>query len=187
MHYEVRAVRADEWRQVRDLRLAALQDPVADIAFLETYETAAAQPDAFWRQRAEGAAEGSDGVRQFVALGADGSWLGSVTVLVERHTDDVRFGAPATVDQTHVVGVFVRPEARASGVADALFRAALDWSWALPEPVVQRVRLYVHERNDRAAAFYRRAGFVPSGETVLLDGDPASRQVEYVVPRPPEA
>ncbi len=75
MDYEVRAVRADEWRQVRELRLAALQDPVADIAFLETYETAVDLPDAFWQQRAEGAAEGADGVRQFVAEAADGSWL----------------------------------------------------------------------------------------------------------------
>ncbi|WP_236241474.1 GNAT family N-acetyltransferase [Streptomyces sp. CC228A] len=184
MDYEVRAVRADEWRQVRELRLAALQDPVADIAFLETYETAVDRPDAFWQQRAEGAAEGADGVRQLVAKAADGSWLGSVTVLVERRADDVRIGAPPEADQTHLVGVFVRPEARGRGVADALFRAALEWSWSLREPVVRRARLYVHERNDRAAAFYQRAGFVQSGQTALLDGDPASRQVEYEVPRP---
>ncbi|WP_433609036.1 GNAT family N-acetyltransferase [Dactylosporangium sp. CA-139114] len=43
------------------------------------------------------------------------------------------------MQQTHVVAVFVRPEARGSGLAEALFRAALEWSWAVPEPHIERV------------------------------------------------
>ncbi|MYV59587.1 GNAT family N-acetyltransferase, partial [Streptomyces sp. SID4931] len=48
MDYVMRVVRADEWPQVRQLRLEALRDPAAPVAFLESYEDAAAQPDAFW-------------------------------------------------------------------------------------------------------------------------------------------
>ena len=67
----------------KELRLAALQDPVAAIAFLETYEQALTQPDEFWQGRSAGAAEGVS-VRQFIGEDAAGRWLGTVTVLVSR-------------------------------------------------------------------------------------------------------
>ncbi|MEV5973648.1 GNAT family N-acetyltransferase [Streptomyces sp. NPDC051921] len=185
MDFSVRTIRADEWERAREIRLAALQDPVAPIAFLETHEGASAQPDSFWQGRTEGASESGDGrVRQFVAETPDGRWVGTVSVLVERPSDEVRFGEPAKVDQTHVVGVFVRPEARGAGVIDALFRAAVEWSWTLPEPEIQRVRLYVHEDNARAAAFYQRFGFVATGDTVAMPGDTSAVEVEYEFPRP---
>ena len=38
--YVIRSVRADEWRAAKELRLVALRDPVAQVAFLETYEEA---------------------------------------------------------------------------------------------------------------------------------------------------
>ncbi len=71
-------------------------------------------------------------------------------------------------------------------MAEELFRAAVAWSWALREPVVRRVRLYVHERNSRASAFYRRVGFVPSGRAIPMEGDPDAVELEYEVWRPGE-
>ncbi|MEU3481448.1 GNAT family N-acetyltransferase [Streptomyces sp. NPDC033754] len=187
MDYSIRTLRADEWEKARELRLAALQDPAAHLAFLDTYADAVERPDSFWQERAAGASESGDGaVRQFVAEAADGRWVGSVTVLVERASGDAVFGAAAKVDQTHIVGVYVRPEARGSGVIDGLFRAAVEWSWTLSDPVVERVRLYVHEDNARAAAFYRRFGFVASGARVTLDSgvSAGAEEVEYELPRP---
>ncbi|MEU7008302.1 GNAT family N-acetyltransferase [Streptomyces sp. NPDC046332] len=183
MDYSIRVIRADEWEKTRELRLAALQDPVAKIAFLDSPEAAAARPDAFWQERAEGASESGTSVRQFVAEAPDGSWVGTISVLVERPSDEVRFGEAAKVDQTHIVGVYVRPEARGTGVIDALFRAGVEWSWSLPEPVVRRVRLYVHEDNARAAAFYRRFGFVATGDRVAVPGDDSAHEVEYEIRR----
>ncbi|MET7369289.1 GNAT family N-acetyltransferase [Streptomyces sp. NPDC005566] len=182
MEHVIRAVRAEEWPLAREIRLDALQDPVASVAFAETYEHATAMPDAFWQQRTTDAADGAQ-VRQFIAEAPDGRWVGTASVLVERPAQEVRFGEAAEVDQAHVVGVFVRPEARGSGVVDALFGAAVDWAWSLSAPRVQRVRLYVHEHNPRAAAFYRRFGFVPSGRTVPAPHDPAARELEYVIER----
>ncbi|NUK06342.1 GNAT family N-acetyltransferase [Streptomyces lunaelactis] len=182
MDYVIRGVRAEEWVKARELRLAALQDPVAPIAFLETYEQAVERPDGFWQERTARAAEGIAG-RQFIAEGPDGQWAGTVSVLVERPAGDVRFGEVAKVDQTHLVGVFVRLEARGAGVAEALFEAALEWSWSLAGPPVERVRLYVHEHNERAAAFYRRVGFVPSGDSVPVPGDSSARELELEVLR----
>ncbi|MFB7919046.1 GNAT family N-acetyltransferase [Streptomyces sp. NPDC056061] len=185
MEHVMRVVRADEWRAVKELRLAALQDPVAPVAFLETYEQGAAHSDAFWQDRALGGSEDGDGeVRQFVAEAPDGRWDGSVTVLIERPDAGVRFGATADVHQAHVVGVFVRPEARGAGLAEELFRVATDWAWSLGEPPIERVRLYVHEDNPRAAAFYRRIGFVPTGKTEPVPGDPSAREIEYAVGGP---
>ncbi|MFE2023539.1 GNAT family N-acetyltransferase [Streptomyces sp. NPDC059499] len=182
MEHVIRAVRAEDWPLAREIRLAALQDPVASVAFAETYEHAVAMPDTFWQQRTTDAADGVQ-VRQFVAEAPDGRWVGTASVLVERPAQEVRFGEAAEVDQAHVVGVFVRPEARGGGVADALFGAAVDWAWSLSAPRVERVRLYVHEHNPRAAAFYRRFGFVPSGRTVPAPDDPAARELEFVIER----
>jgi len=185
MEHVTRVVRADEWALVKELRLAALRDPAAPIAFLETYEQSAAQPDAFWQGRAlSGSEDGNGEVRQFVAVAPDGRWDGSVTVLIERPEAQPRFGEAAEIHQAHVVGVFVRPEARGRGLAEELFRAGMDWAWSLGEPRIERVRLYVHEDNARAAAFYRRIGFTPTGETVPMPGDPSARELEYAVGRP---
>ncbi|MEV4920534.1 GNAT family N-acetyltransferase [Streptomyces tirandamycinicus] len=182
MEHRIRAVRAGEWEKAREIRLAALQDPVAPIAFLDTYEHAEGRPAGYWQETTDAAASGV-GFRQFVAEDAEGRWVGTVTVMVEGPADDVRFGEPAKVDQTHLVGVFVRPEARGTGVTEGLFRAAVGWSWALTEPPVERVRLYVHERNGRAMAFYRRFGFVPSGDSVPVPSDPSVREFEYELRR----
>ncbi|MGV9691071.1 GNAT family N-acetyltransferase [Streptomyces sp. NPDC003444] len=185
MDYLVRAVRGDEWEKAREIRLAALRDPVAHLAFLDTYEAAVERPDSFWREWTEASSESGEGkVRQFVAEEPDGSWAGTITVRVERPSDGVRFGGPVKADQTHVVGVYVRPRARGTGVIDALFRAGVEWSWSLAEPVVERVRLYVHEENARAAAFYRRFGFTATGERVAVPGDGSAEEVEHELRRP---
>ncbi|MER5746468.1 GNAT family N-acetyltransferase [Streptomyces sp. NPDC059913] len=185
MEHVVRTVRAEEWPQVKELRLAALRDPVAPVAFLETYEQGVTRSDAFWRERALNASEaGSGEVRQFVAVAPDGRWDGSVTVLIERPDAELAFGERVDVHQAHVVGVFVRSGARGAGLAEELFRAATEWAWSLAEPRIERVRLYVHEDNPRAAAFYRRIGFVPTGSTVPVPGDPSAREIEHVVERP---
>ncbi|PCG81874.1 GNAT family N-acetyltransferase [Streptomyces sp. WZ.A104] len=182
MDYVMRAVRAEEWPLARQLRLDALKDPAAPVAFLETYEEAVVRTDAFWQDRTAAAAEGRT-VRQFVAESPEGVWVGTVTVLVERTEDDVRFGEAPAVDQGHLVGVFVRPEARGTGVTDALFREAVDWAWSLSAPRLERVRLYVHENNPRAAAFYRRFGFVPSGQRIAAPGGRGEWELEYVIER----
>ncbi|MFE7355013.1 GNAT family N-acetyltransferase [Streptomyces sp. NPDC057543] len=185
MEHVIRFVRADEWPLVKDFRLAALQDPAAPVAFLETHAQAAGRSDEFWQDRALGASEaGSGEVRQFVAVAPDGRWDGSVTVLIERSDAEVRFGETPDVHQAHVVAVFVRPEARGEGLAEALFRAGTDWAWSLGEPRIERVRLYVHESNARAAAVYRRIGFVATGQSVPVPGDPSARELEYAVERP---
>ncbi|WP_412543512.1 GNAT family N-acetyltransferase [Longispora sp. K20-0274] len=179
----IRGVRAEEWPQVRELRLAALRDPVAHLAFLDTYELASARPDEFWQERTRGGAEGVTN-RQFVAEDPDGRWLGSVTALIELPGVEGAFGDAPEVAQTHIVGVYVRPEARGAGLAEALFGAALDWSWGLTDPRIERVRLFVHQDNGRAEALYTRVGFRRTGVWVPVPTDESRRENELAVTRP---
>ncbi|MBC3841409.1 GNAT family N-acetyltransferase [Streptacidiphilus sp. 4-A2] len=183
MKHTIRNVRHEDWKKAKDLRLDALRDPVAHLAFLETYERAAAQPDDYWQSRAARSGEGISS-RQFVAEAEDGSWLGSVSVLVELPGAEDVFGGAPELPQTHVVGVFVRPGARGTGLAGELFRAALDWSWSLTEPRIERVRLYVHEDNARAEALYRKAGFRRTGVTIPFPTDTTQIENELAVDRP---
>ncbi|WP_030568897.1 GNAT family N-acetyltransferase [Streptomyces aureocirculatus] len=186
MEHLIRPVRAEDWQKVRELRLLALKDPAAPVAFLETYENAAAKPDAYWQERTEGAAVPSRAMRQFIAEGPGGDWAGSVTVLIEEPGTQGALGTErASVRQAHLVGVYVRPEFRGTGLTEALFAAAVDWARSSGDERagVERVRLFVHEDNPRAEAFYRKFGFVPSGETVPVPGDPGAREREMVLGR----
>ena len=180
MQQTIRSIRPDEWPAVKALRLSALQDPVAHLAFLETYEKAAAEPDSFWQERAAGSAEGASGAQQLIAETPDGEWVGTLTVLVEEPGTTDWAGVPVERRQGHVVGVFVRPEHRGTGLIKALFEAGLEWSWGRD---IERVRLLVHEENARARASYRKMGFAPSGVTVPFAEGSEESEVEMVIER----
>ncbi|MFD5015124.1 GNAT family N-acetyltransferase [Streptomyces chartreusis] len=181
MNYVIRSIRADEWPAVKELRLAALQDPVAHIAFLETHEEALARPDSFWMDRAAGGCESAVGAQQIIVEAPDGRWVGTLTVLIEEPGTTDWAGNPVERMQGHVVGVFVRPEERGSGLTEVLFDAGLEWAWGRG---AERTRLIVHEDNGRAQRFYRRVGFVPSGLLVPLSGSPDEKELEFVLERP---
>jgi RimJ/RimL family protein N-acetyltransferase len=173
-YYVIREVRVEEWPAVKELRLEALSDPLASIAFLETYEQARDQPDEFWKDRTARSAEGGPH-RQFVAEGPLNDWAGTVTVLMEEPGAIDFSGRRIERRQAHIVAVFVRKEYRGGTVAQELFRAAI--GWALAQEGVSRVRLFVHEDNGRAEAFYRKAGFtrtVVRGDEYEMEYRPAA-------------
>ncbi|MFD7700005.1 GNAT family N-acetyltransferase [Streptomyces caelestis] len=176
----IRPVRAQEWKAAKALRLTALRDPVAHLAYLETYEEAASRPDAYWRERTANGAEGASGVRQFIAEAGDGSWVGNVVVLIEEAGSTDWAGLPVERRQGRLVGVYVAPGHRGSGPAEALFEAAVEWAWGRG---AECVRLIVHPENARALGFYREAGFVESGVTVPLADRPQERELELVLGR----
>ncbi|MGB4136179.1 MAG: GNAT family N-acetyltransferase [Microbacterium sp.] len=155
MTAEVRRIRADEWAEVKALRLRALADPVAHLAFLDTAPHAAAQPDVFWQQRAQNSAVG-DGAAQFVAVADGGGWIGTATVLTSRD----RPGAGL------VVGVYIVDGHRGGGTIEALLDAAEAWS---REQGHSALFLEVHVDNVRAQRAYERCGFVRTGEVTAHD------------------
>jgi ribosomal protein S18 acetylase RimI-like enzyme len=171
MVLEVRRIRASEWRRYRELRLEALQD--SPLAFVEQYRESLAQPDQFWQDRVERAAAGSTS-SMFVAIRAE-RFVAKASCFVE--SDITQYVS------AHVVGVYVTPQSRAEGVADALLAAVI--GWAQDEAHANRIRLFVMQTNDRAVAFYRRIGFVTTGATMAYPPDPtySEHEMEYRVNR----
>jgi ribosomal protein S18 acetylase RimI-like enzyme len=164
--HDVRRIRADEWRPYRRLRLEALKD--SPLAFVDQYADAVTRPDEHWRERAGRAADGP-GLGTFVAVEAD-TFVATATCVVEPEI--------TAYVSAHIVGVYVTPARRGSGLADALMAVVV--RWAYDEAGADRVRLFVMESNDRAAAFYRRIGFVPTGATMPYPPDPAYVEHEFV-------
>jgi GNAT superfamily N-acetyltransferase len=156
----VRRVRLSEATRVRSIRLEALGDPAAGIAFLETREQAQAQPDGFWQERTAGAAL-SDSAAQFVAE-AGRDWVGTVTVLIPEPAATDYFGRPAVQGRALLVAVYVRPSHRGRGTLDALMDAAAEWARGAGET---ELVLDVHEDNIPAQRAYARLGFVATGRT----------------------
>lgn len=164
MEYQLRVTRGDDWQRYRELRLSALRDPAAPVAFFEPIEDALARSPEGWRQRAVSHLLRTTFV---VERSGDGGWVGMATALLTEG------------GHIHVVGVFLRPEQRGTGLAAELLGAAIAWSGK------REVRLDVHEDNERAARFYRRLGFRPTGRLIPDPRCPERRTIEMTLSAPP--
>lgn len=196
MAYDIRTVRAEDWAELKKLRLAALDDPAARVAFIETHAHAAARSDDFWRDRATPLDEGGTSTH-LIAVDEDGTWAGMLVLLDETDTETRSSTPPGAVGgndeaggeggavppQVHVASVYVHPARRGTGVAAQLLRAAVEW--ACTNTSARRVCLWVHGDNSRALAFYTRAGFRKTGATMAFPPIPMETEYELELPLPP--
>jgi ribosomal protein S18 acetylase RimI-like enzyme len=144
---EVRRLTAADWAQLRAARLAALAE--APYAFASTLAREQEFAEEVWRDRA-----GSG--RTF------GAWQGAAIVgLVTGLPEEPGPG-------WHLVGMWVSPDSRGTGIAGQLVGAVCELAGQSGAP---SVTLWVTEVNDRARAFYRRMGFVPTGGRQLVRPD----------------
>ncbi|MDT0309104.1 GNAT family N-acetyltransferase [Streptomyces sp. DSM 44917] len=157
MTYRIRQTRREDWEKLRELRLVALQDPVAPVAFYEPYEEAVHLTRGEWERRASG----REAVT-FIGETEAGNWAGMV-------------GAFSRQRVVYVVGVYMRPEHRGTGLARELMRAAIAWADG------NEVRLRVHEGNQRAARFYASLGFRPTGDADADPRDPSLHAYELAL------
>jgi ribosomal protein S18 acetylase RimI-like enzyme len=135
---EIRATAADDWKTLKELRLAALRD--APTAFGVSYATAAGYSDAQWRERAAGPHP------QFLLAYRDGLAAGMIGG-----------GISAATAEYNLIAMWVRPEYRGTDTAERLVSAIKASAAARGQT---RIVLDVAPDNARAAAFYRRQGFV---------------------------
>jgi len=143
--HDVRLLTADDWTELRDARLAALAE--APYAFSSTLAREQEFTEQTWRERA-----GSG--RTFAAWDGD-----SVAGLATGLPEDGHW---------HLVGMWVSPKARGTGIADRLVTAVCELA---RQSGSASVTLWVTEVNGRARAFYRRLGFVPTGGRQLVRPD----------------
>jgi ribosomal protein S18 acetylase RimI-like enzyme len=151
----VRELRADEWRELRELRLRALAD--APTAFLRTLAEAQRFDDAYWQ---ESAAAG-DGRAWFVCE-LDGELAGLAAGFLEEET-------------AHLVAMWVAPLHRRIGLGRQLVDRVVAWAQENGAP---RVTLEVNERLEVAVGLYERAGFESTGARRPLPTDPGHDAVE---------
>ena len=145
MTVQVRRLAEDDWGTLREVRLSALLE--APGSFYETYDGAVALTEDDWRERLRSTDK--------VSLLAESDGLPAGMVI----------GAPAGPDERDpdaalMLSMWVDPGFRGQRVADALTAELVVWS---REQGYKRLLLWVYDAAPRAAAFYRRAGFEPTG------------------------
>jgi GNAT superfamily N-acetyltransferase len=141
--FEVRRMRADEWRQLRSLRLEALED--SPLSYGSTYAGDVVRPDRHWKERAAAGAAGGEEVA--IAAVAAGRWVGMARGYLE---------APLA----HLIAVYVTPDWRRRGIGEAVSRAVVAWA---RERGASAVLLGVSDWNDGARRVYEPIGFVTTG------------------------
>jgi GNAT superfamily N-acetyltransferase len=157
---DVEVVRADpdDWMQLRDLRLAALQD--APKAFGSTYARERDRTEDEWRQRL-GNVEGAT----FFAI-IDGRPAGLAA------------GYRPPSGRFELVSMWVSPTVRGRGAADALIRAVAGWAVEQGE---DSLWLWVTRGNDVAERAYARHGFVRTGDVQPMPHDPCVDEIGMVL------
>ena len=140
----------EDWEVLREIRLASLLD--APTAFGVTHAAAAANSEAQWRDRAAGRGPG-----RFVLAFVDGVAVGMAA------------GVVSGAGEFNLIAMWVRPEYRGAGVAVGLVEAVKENAVARGH---SRVVLDVSPDNERAAAFYRKLGFVFLPEWEALESHP---------------
>jgi ribosomal protein S18 acetylase RimI-like enzyme len=160
----IRRIRADEWRELKEIRLRALAD--APEAFGTTLAEALAQTDDYWQQRAISSALADS---SYLVVATEGErWLR----LAGGIFDDAKFGL------AQLISVWVDPNVRRAGLATKLVETVADWARARGATTMH---LWVTETNDPARKLYRRLGFDETGESEPVR--PGSSLQEIVMTR----
>ncbi|RJQ73720.1 GNAT family N-acetyltransferase [Pseudonocardiaceae bacterium YIM PH 21723] len=169
-------VTTEDGQRLKELRLEALKD--TPLAFAEHYAEAAQLPDDHWDQRVVRFCQ-PDRVL-LVSDDEDGRWTGMIGAFTEAvwQTKPDELHPPVEAPWTMLYSVYVRPEHRASGVADELMAAALDWSKDHGGHVI----LQVLEDNQRAIRFYQRHGFQLTDARSPYPLDPDYSEVYMIRP-----
>ena len=134
----VRPLGAAEWQLKRGLRLAALQDSPS--AFASSYDLEVHRSAEEWRNWPRDGVYFAAFDNLQAALGIAGSWM--------------RASQP---DVTHLISMWVAPDARGAGIAGLLTTAVVEWAL---EQKAARVELEVAAGNDAAMRAYMRNGFI---------------------------
>ncbi len=133
----IRHTTEEDWEVLKEIRLSSLLD--TPTAFGVTYESAATNSDAQWRDRAANRSPA-----QFLLAFADEAVAGMIG------------GVVSATDEFNVIAMWVKPDYRGTAVAAALIESIKECAVSRGH---RRIVLDVSPDNARAAAFYRKQGF----------------------------
>ena len=149
----IRPATRDDWRTVRDLRFAALQD--TPFAFGSTLAREKAFTASEWRKWI---GESRMGNRQVIFLGFDRERCVAIVGAFDHEGGAVR-----------LISMWVAPDARRHGVGKALVEEVIRWTRSIGKDTIE---LHVTEGNTPAENLYREMGFKPTDDTMPLPSDP---------------
>jgi ribosomal protein S18 acetylase RimI-like enzyme len=147
----VRQVQPGDWATLREVRLAALAE--APHAFASTLAREQAFDEAEWRRRTG---------TSFIA------WAGETPVGLVSVIEHAGGADRDPARSWALVSMWVRPDARGTGAADALVSCSAAAARAAGG---DRLVLWVADDNARGRAFYRRCGFRPTGRHQVYQRD----------------
>ena len=146
---DIRSTVTEDWKLLRQVRLAALLD--TPTAFGVSYQTAAAYTDEQWQVRAS-----STGTAFWLAF-EEGRPVGMIGAAV------------SSTQRFNLIGMWVEPAARGSGVATQLVETVKAHATSQG---FDRVFLDVSPDNARASNFYLKHGFAFMDEWEPLESHP---------------
>lgn len=151
----VRRVRADDWKAIKAIRLEMLLD--SPLAFVTTYEEAAAHDDRVWIDRCSHDPDGE--------IGSFAAFTGRDAVGMAVGVDKAASGWPVV----SIVSVYVSPSLRRHGVAGRLMGSVELWAAARG---ATSTSLWVVDGNEGARAFYDRRGYESTGDRQRITTPP---------------
>ena len=164
----VRALGEDDWETYRSVRLAALRE--SPEAFAATVDEEQAYDEAYWRTRMNRSA-------RLVAERA-GEAVGVVSVGTAKASDE---GAG------ELFGLWVRPEARGSGVATRLVKDGAEIAARRGD---SHLVYWVGTENGRAVAFASGMGFRPTDyrrPMGVVSEEDGEEEIAMVLPLSPDS
>jgi len=141
-HFQIRRLEPHDVAAYRELRLEGLKNHPE--SFGAAWEDEIAEPDSWWTARLE-------------SNTVFGGWIDSSPLL-----GVAGFYVPGTAKQRHkgiLWGMYVRPDARGTGLAASLLQRVIEQA----RPLVEGIRLTVMASNAAAHRLYSAAGFEPYG------------------------
>jgi RimJ/RimL family protein N-acetyltransferase len=157
-------VQRRDWREYREIRLAALKD--APSAFASTWQEEASLTASQWIERAQ-LSEDGDTLTIVIAADEAGRWVG----LAGGFRPGER-GADA-----ELISMWVTPGCRGRSIGRELIRAVLAWARSHR---ASSVGLWVNAANRPAISLYAKAGFLRTGEVDKLPSDPTQQEIRML-------
>ena len=146
---KIRAIKECEWKTVRALRIASLED--APLSFSETVMEAESRPNEYW----------IDLTRSLI----------SPHMMLVAENESTTFGFVYGIKDENnlhagrIGGMWVSSEYRSQGIGTSLLMSILQWC---REQNFNTIGLWVPTNNPPAQSLYTNAGFVKNGRSQIV-------------------
>jgi RimJ/RimL family protein N-acetyltransferase len=157
-------VQRRDWREYREIRLAALKDTPS--AFNSTWQEEASLAPPLWMEQAQRSQDGET-LTIVVAVDDAGRWVGLA--------GGYRPGNQGV--DAELISMWVAPDCRGTGISIELVRAVLAWAEAHG---ASTIGLWVNKASPAAISLYDKTGFRRTGEVDKLPSDPAQQEIRML-------